>query len=244
MWSFGFSRWFWSVKFIETRNIFIFQRHGPWNMNKIYWKKVFEKWNSMNPLKPNIWNKNSNQMTLAIGLCTILFFSRFQLMEELASNITSEHYIRDKNYHKDESLIHMYLHCNLLRRICEVRLDSPTSENGLKGENIINASLRAVPVYWKHDRRSRGIREEPPGAWNSFGNKKCKKGQEMFFTTCVTMSPASGKQLNSICNLQPTPIISNPCQTLPSTTPTLTLAPTTPTNGSISFFLIACRNDY
>ena len=71
------------------------------------------------------------------------------------------------------------------------------NRNDLKEISVIafaecneNASLRAVPVYWKHDRRSRGIREEQVGII-VFGTN----GTD--FMSCVTMSPASGRQIHS-----------------------------------------------
>ena len=49
----------------------------------------------------------------------------------------------------------------------------------------------------KGDRRSRGLREEPCRAWNSFGNniEEYATTNETDFMGTVTMSSASGRQL-------------------------------------------------
>ena len=63
--------------------------------------------------------------------------------------------------------------------------------------NIINKCITLSGASLpKGNRQSRGLREEPCGAWNSFGNniEEYATTNEMDFMGSVTMSPASGRQ--------------------------------------------------
>ena len=77
------------------------------------------------------------------------------------------------------------LHCDVMLRLFTIHTDQ------------INASLWVVPVYRKAIGNRGGLREEPCGAWHSFGNniEEYATTNETDFMGSVTMSPASGRQL-------------------------------------------------